>query len=186
MRAKVALAGLVALAAIAASVSATSVAVPFVPQRGSPVEWTPLDVQTAQFPDGVSLAATTAFAIGSQAAYNEFIASVAPAGAGERFPFVDFSSQFLIVASSGVMDLGNDLMVTSAKTDGTHIVVYLERQVDNPNHCRVTHDLHFVGQLALVQRTGSVDPQQPGTVGFVTSVTEMPYDDWYNCMCPEM
>jgi hypothetical protein len=186
MKSKVLLAGLVALAAMAATVSAASVVVPPLP-KATPAVWQNLELQRADFPAGTSIPAETSFVIGTDGAYRAFVNGLSPSGAnGASFPNVDFAKQFLVVASYGVKDLGNAMTITGARTDGAHVVVYLNQQADNPNHCRLQHNVHFIGQLAIVQRSGGADVTQDGSVGFVTSASVAPYNDYFNCGCPEM
>jgi hypothetical protein len=186
MNSKVLLAGLVAFAAMAATVSAASVVTPALP-RVAPGVWQNLEVQVVDFPAGASVQGETSLVIGTEGAYRSFVSALTPSMTdGASFPYVDFHNQFLVVASMGMKDLGSAVTITGARTDGTHVVVSLNQQSDNPNHCRVSHDLHFIGQLAIVQRAGGADVTQGGNVGFVTSTSVAPYDDAFNCSCPGM
>lgn len=183
MRAKVVLVALLATAIATTTVSAAMLpASPLAADAGGP-DWEALHVRHIDFSEGVSVAAAGIYVLKTQEEYVAFQQSVAyQKGA---FPFVDFAESFVVVASAGVLDLGNDLTVTQARATSGHVVVGLDRQFDNPNHCRVTHDEEPVGEVAVIARPVS-DPAPDLTVGFETYESVMPYDSWYNCHCPEM
>lgn len=186
MKSRFAVLGLAAFAIAAASVSATVVPTAPAP-RTAPAVWEPLAFEPSALPAGVSIDHEGVFVIGSPEQYANFLSTVPTGGRdGASFPNVDFATSFLVVASGGLKDLGNDLTITKASTDGVHVIIGLTQQVDNPNHCRVTHDIHFIGQLAVVGRPAGADLSDSSAVGFQRSTIEMPYDDWYNCYCPEM
>ncbi len=176
------------LAAALATTTVSAALLPAIPQPSSESpavpEWSGLDVRHVEFADGVEVAQEGVFVLRTQEEYMSFQQNLAGEAAG-AFPFVDFSSSFVVVTSFGPKDLGHDLGVLEARTDGERIVVDVDRQVDNPDHCRITHDVKPTGEVVVISQpsSGGFDAMP---IGIVTTDYVLPYDRWYNCGCPEM
>jgi hypothetical protein len=179
---------LVAVAAVIVATATVSAAVlPAAPRQATLNQgaWTPLALSKVAFPSGVTIDHEAVFVITTQEEYSAFLRTLPTAPPGRDFPTLDFTNSFLVVASYGFKDLGYAITVDSAKTNGERIVVTVDRQTDNPEHCRITHSLQFEGQLAVIAKPSTLDVS-PGTVGIANRESVMPYDSFYNCGCPEM
>lgn len=179
---------LVAVAAVIVATATVSAAVlPAAPRQPglNPGAWTPLAVTKVAFPDGVTIDREAVLVIATQDEYNAFLQTVSSPAAGRDFPPLDFTTSFLVVASYGFKDLGYAISVDSAKTNGERVVVTVDRQVDNPEHCRITHSLQFQGHLAVISKPSALDLTE-SQVGIANHESIMPYESFYNCGCPEM
>lgn len=179
---------LVAVAAVIVATATVSAAVlPAAPRQATlnAGAWTPLPLTKVAFPDGVTIDHEAVFVITTQEEYSAFVRTLPTAATDRDFPTLDFTHSFLVVASYGFKDLGYAISVDSAKTNGERVVVTVDRQIDNPEHCRITHNLQFQGQLAVISKPTTLD-LTPDAVGFANRESVMPYDPYYNCGCPEM
>jgi hypothetical protein len=149
---------LVTGALLIATATVSAAIMPMIPTGRGPVTaqttWQDLHVVSVAFPANLDLKTEGVYVLKTQDQWNAFWSSVPQVTVGGKavgaIAQPDFSHQFAIVASYGWKSEGYAISVTHAKFNGQQVYVQVDRQVPNPDNCRVYFD-PFFGGVSIVE-----------------------------------